>query len=296
MRGTFPLLIGLCLITTLPVLAQSRQPRPAARMAPPAEPKPSDAEPPANTLSTAAHIDYQLYVHGLRIGRLESALNIHDGKYHIEVAFRTFGLVGMLFQGHQLSVADGRLGRQEPEPARFVGDGFWRGESRQTLIDYVGGQPVVRTLEPPNDDERETIPPALQANTIDTLSSMVLLIDQVAKTGRCDSTVRTFDGRRVVDFNARTVGQEPVEATRRSTFNGPALRCDFEGKVLAGFRRDDSAKDRAKPKHGTAWFASVLPGAPLLPVRIQFETTWFGDATMYLTGSGPGAIRDPAAE
>jgi hypothetical protein len=266
MRGTFPLLIGLCLITTLPVLAQSRQPRPAARTAPPAEPKPSDPEPPANTLSTAAHIDYQLYVHGLRIGRLESALNIHDGRYHIEVAFRTFGLVGMLFQGHQLSVADGRLGRQEPEPARFVGDGFWRGESRQTLIDYVGGQPVV------------------------------LLIDQVAKTGRCDSKVRTFDGRRVVDFNARTVGQEPVEATRRSTFNGPALRCDFEGKVLAGFRRDDSAKDRAKPKHGTAWFASVLPGAPLLPVRIQFETTWFGDATMYLTGSGPGATRDPAAE
>ena len=293
MRRILPLLIGLFLAAPLPTLAQSRLPHPASKDTTPAQTAP---KPDINRLSTSAHIDYQLYVRGLRIGRLESALDVHDNRYHLEVAFRTFGLAGWLFSGQQLSVADGHLGRQTPEPTRFTGDGFWRGEPRRILIDYPGGQPVVRTLEPPNEEERETIPPNLQANTIDTLSSMVMLIDHVAKTGGCDSGVRIFDGRRVVDLKARTVGQEEVEATARSTFHGPALRCDFEGKVMAGFRRDDSAQERAKPKHGTAWFASVVPGAPLLPVRIQFETTWFGDATMYLIGSGPGATRDPPAE
>ena len=36
---------------------------------------------------------------------------------------------------------------------------------------------------------------------------------------------------------------------------------------------------------GSAWMAPVLPGAPSLPVRIAFQTRWFGWATMYLTGA-----------
>ena len=44
-----------------------------------------------------------------------------------------------------------------------------------------------------------------------------------------DDTVATFDGRRRVDFVARTVGQEVLVASRTAPFAGPALRCIFEG-------------------------------------------------------------------
>ena len=144
---------------------------------------------------TGAHTDYQLYVHGLRVGRIEAGLDLQAAKYRIEVAFRTFGLIGWLFRGHQLDTAEGRFGRQFPEPVRFSGQGFWRGDPRRVLIDYVGNRPVVRDLQPPNDDEREPVPQELQVNTVDTLSAMVALIRQVADTGRCDTSVETFDGR-----------------------------------------------------------------------------------------------------
>ena len=245
---------------------------------------------------TGAHTDYQLYVHGLRVGRIEAGLDLQAAKYRIEVAFRTFGLIGWLFRGHQLDTAEGRFGRQFPEPVRFSGQGFWRGDPRRVLIDYVGNRPVVRDLQPPNDDEREPVPQDLQVNTVDTLSAMVALIRQVADTGRCDTSVETFDGRRAVQFNARTVGEVELEPTGRSTFQGWALRCDIDGRLLAGYRLEDPPEARGKSRHGTAWLASVVPGAPLLPVRVEFETTFFGDATAYLIGAGPGAARSPPAE
>jgi len=39
--------------------------------------------------------------------------------------------------------------------------------------------------------------------------------------------------------------------------------------------------------HGSAWLAPFLPGTPALPVRISFQTRWFGVATMYLTSAAP---------
>ncbi len=296
------LFLGFLAVTALSVRAETRPHRTmpqANAQTPERTPEPSPGQ--GRTAHEAeidaqAHIDYQLYVHGLRIGRLEAGLDLHPGQYHIEVAFRTFGLVGWLFRGHQLDTAEGRIVQSRPEPLRFSGLGFWHNAPRRVVIDYVGGQPVVRELEPPNEDERESVPPALQANTIDTLSAMVLLIRHIAETGRCDTDVDTFDGRRNVQFTAHTTGEEALEATRRSTFQGSALRCDFDGKLLAGFRLEDLADERIKSRHGTAWFAPVVPGGPLLPVRIQFETTWFGDATMYLIGAGAGAARSPENE
>jgi hypothetical protein len=63
------------------------------------------------------------------------------------------------------------------------------------------------------------------------------------------------------------------------------LRCDFEGKQLAGFRRDADQNELGKPNDGSAWFATVTPGGPPIPVRVSFTTPQFGDTTMYLTGA-----------
>ena len=79
------------------------------------------------------------------------------------------------------------------------------------------------------------MPAALQANTMDTLSALVQLMRRVEQAGRCDTHVRTYDGRRVLDIAARTGGQELLEPAHDSIYRGQALRCDFEGSELAGF-------------------------------------------------------------
>ncbi|MBN8905448.1 MAG: DUF3108 domain-containing protein, partial [Rhodospirillales bacterium] len=108
-------------------------------------------------------------------------------------------------------------------------------------------------------------------------------------TGRCEATVHTYDGRRATEVSARTDGPEVLAPSSRSSYAGSALRCSFRGELVAGFRlAGDRAADR-KPLHGVAWLAQVAPNTPPIPVRMSFETRWFGDVTMYLTGVTLGA-------
>jgi hypothetical protein len=125
---------------------------------------------------------------------------------------------------------------------------------------------------------------------VDALSAIAMLIRRVARTGRCEAEATTFDGRRAVDVAARTVGMEVLQPDGRSIFTGRALRCDFEGRLLAGFPRDGDQEELRRSRHGSAWLAQIAPGAPPIPVRIDFETRWFGPATMYLTEAGTGLV------
>ncbi|MBS0558495.1 MAG: DUF3108 domain-containing protein [Proteobacteria bacterium] len=238
--------------------------------------------------TTQLHVDYDTYAAGLDVVRLRAGFGLDATRYRMALAYHTTGLAGLFLRGHQVSTVEGLWDGGLPEPMRFLGDGYWRGEPRRTLIDYQKGLPLIREMQPPNDAERDPVPPELQRNTVDTLSALALLMRRVADSGRCEVSVRTYDGRRVAEIAARTVGEEALPSTGRSAFTGDALRCDFDGRMLAGFLHGtDMARD-SRLQHGSAWLARVIPGGPPVPVRMTFETRWFGTATMYMTGAGPG--------
>jgi hypothetical protein len=127
----------------------------------------------------------------------------------------------------------------------------------------------------------------MQRDTLDSLSAMAFLVRQVAQTGRCDGTVRIFDGRRVLETSSHTVGMEVVRPDYRSKFQGTALRCDMRARQLAGFQHDADEAEIRRIHISQAWLAPLVPGQPALPVRVVFETRFFGSATAYLTEFGP---------
>jgi hypothetical protein len=235
------------------------------------------------------HASYDTYAAGLQAAEVEAGFSFGPSAYHMSLGYHTVGITGLFFSGHQADFADGSWRGSQAAPSRFVGQGFWRDQDRIAEIDYQQGRPFVRKLVPPNTAEREAVPEALQANTMDTLSAVAQLIRVVKDTGRCETSARTFDGRRAVEIEAHTVGEVVLDPTSRSSFAGRALRCDFSGRMLAGFKFDDDRGRDSKPMHGSAWLAPVVAGGPPLPVRMVFETRWFGDATMYMTAVGPGA-------
>jgi len=128
---------------------------------------------------------------------------------------------------------------------------------------------------------------------MDTLSALAQLMRRVETDGRCETSVRTYDGRRVLEVTAQTGAREELAPSGRSMFHGQALRCDFEGSELAGFLFGEDDPEHRRPLHGSAWLAPVLHDAPPLPVRIAFQTRWFGWATMYLTGATDEAAEQP---
>ena len=237
------------------------------------------AEPAVNTT-------YAAYAHLLNVLDLEAVLDLRASGYGIRVTTHTAGPVRMFFHSDIESSAAGSFSGGAPHPVRYSSTGHVGGAPRVTLIEYPGGVPVVRTLQPPNDDDdREDVPAADTVRAVDALSALAFLMREVTDTGRCDGSLTTFDGRRLAVLTARTDGEEVLEATSRSFFAGPALRCTFEGRQIGGFKREDDADRQKRPQHGTAWFARPVPGGPALPVRITFESRILGEATMYLASA-----------
>jgi hypothetical protein len=235
------------------------------------------------------HASYDTFAAGMHVADVEAGFSFGPRTYQLNLNYQTSGVIGFLFSGHQSDQVSGAWQGPRALPSHFIGLGLWRGINRITEIDYQQARPIVRQLIPSNTDEREQVPEPLQANTIDSLSALAELIHTVAQTGRCETKVHTFDGRRAVEIEAHTIGEQELEPSSRSSFTGKALRCDFAGRMLAGFKFGDNRERDSKPMHGSAWLARVADGTPPLPVRLSFETRWFGDATMYLTRIGPNA-------
>ena len=282
-----PLVAVCCLVgLSLPGQAQDSARRGGVAGAQRAVPGTAPATVQAES-ETPVRVSYAAYAAGLQIAAVDAAFQLRPETYRVELALRTTGVVGWLIRTQTLTTVDGNWRANRPAPLQFLSQGEMRGQPRLSLIDYRQGQPLVRQLIPPNETEREPVPPELQANSVDSLSAMADLVQVVRRTGGCEGTTRVFDGRRASDVTVRTVGEEIVPPSTRSVFTGPALRCDFVGQMVAGFWLDADRNAGQKPMKGSAWLANSLPGAPSggtkLPVRITFESRWLGDVTLYLT-------------
>jgi hypothetical protein len=228
-------------------------------------------------------LSFSVYAAGLNVLDIQSGVDLRDSGYRVDLSYRTVGLFGLLFHNEIHSNVQGMWAGSGLMPLRFSSWGTLRGQPRRTVIDYLRGQPVVRVLEPAAEADRDPVPAGMQHDTIDALSAMVLMVRQVATTGNCDGHATTFDGQRLVDITSHTIGDEVLENDGRSAFSGLALRCDVEGRQLAGFLHDESDDSLHQVRHNTAWLARLVPGGPKLPVRVMFDTHYFGKGTAYLT-------------
>lgn len=227
-------------------------------------------------------LTYSIYAAGLKVVHLVVEASIAPTGYGMSIGFTTTGLYGALFSGSVTTNVQGRWEGRAASPILTTSQGHWRGQPRDSRIEYHADIPTIVRLVPPLEPERIPVPASEQAHTIDTLSAIALLVHRVATENTCDGAATIYDGRRLSSITAKTVGQDTVPESSRSDFHGPALRCDFSGRLLGGYMRDDDPARVSRPKRGSAWLAPLQPGGAPLPVRLSFETTWFGDATMYL--------------
>ncbi len=235
--------------------------------------------------STPVQSHYELYAAGLHVADVQTDFVLGPETYQMHMAYHTTGLASLFAHGNNDSVVSGTWHGNSAAPQRLLAEGALKGDPRLTDIDFNGGMPVVRRLLPADADERQPVPVALKNGSVDTLSAMADLMRMVAQTGACDLTLRTYDGHRILRFDAQTVEHELLTPYRGSEFNGSALRCDFTATPIAGAKVDEEAD--ARIFRGSVWLASPFAAAPTMPVRMAFETRWFGDAVLYLIKAEP---------
>ncbi|GAA0593369.1 hypothetical protein GCM10009416_34670 [Craurococcus roseus] len=232
---------------------------------------------------------YDVRAGGLNVMRVEALFDLSGPRYRVQTRARPVG-VGAAFAGggEQVSVTEGSWRGPDPLPRRHSSEGEWRGGRRALHLDYApppGGAPLLRVLEPPLEPEREPVPEALKRNTVDVLSAMAKLLRAVAQTGRCDGEAPVYDGRRRSDFRAWTEGLDELPRGK-GAFAGPALRCAFSGRLVAG-RHAAQERDGPERPPVVAWVARPLPGRAAVPVLIEVPTPWFGTVRAVLASAEP---------
>jgi hypothetical protein len=193
------------------------------------------------------------------------------------------GLINWLSHMDNQSDVRGHFAGADPVPDHYDSAGTAHGAYKTMQIAYRHGNPAIEQQTPFPDPSRTTVPPGQTPGTIDDLSAIALLVHRVGDSSNCDGSLKLFDGRRLTALTAHTAGTETIRPSSRSRYGGSALRCDFEGTRTAGFLKADDEAQQRRPRRGSAWLASILPGAPPVPIRVTFDNNVLGSVTLYLT-------------
>jgi hypothetical protein len=237
-------------------------------------------------------VEYDGYSHGLLSLKLSASITLTPTGYSGRLAFHTAGLVGFMSHVESDSQVLGRFDGDRAVPESFSSTGVMHGTNRVVGMHWADGSPVVDAVVPPAESDRKPVPPAMRTRTIDVLSAMAVLVREAGQTTKCDGQTITFDGRRLSQISAHTTGPETPPASAKSRYDVPGVRCDFDGQELAGFLLNEPEADQRRPRHGSAWLADLVPGAPPVPERVMFDHKVLGQVTLYLTSvSGtPGPV------
>ena len=219
-----------------------------------------------------------------RIGvlTLRNRLEKNGERYRITTDYATKGIASMFVDLTTHAEAHGRLTGDSAQPESFRNDSRRNGAERHSRIVYRPDGAVDAAATPPLP---EPVPMAATRDTVDNLTAYLRLERQLARTGSCALTARVFDGRHAYDLVFADAGQKMLSPAGGQHFSGNAIACRMTRRFPPGvpeLEKDEGARQ------GTIWYARLLPGDLLVPVRMEMDTQ-LGVVEGYLAElHGPG--------
>jgi uncharacterized protein DUF3108 len=203
-----------------------------------------------------------------RIGVLTLRNRIEESgeRYTITTDYATKGLASVFVDLTTHAEVRGRLTSGSAQPERFRNDSRRNGTERHSRVDYRPDGAVDAASTTPSS---EPLPVAVTRDTVDNLTAYLRLEHQLARTGSCALTARVFDGRHAYDLVFTDAGRKMLSPAGGQRFSGNAIACRMTRRYPAGIA--DLEKDEGA-QQGTIWYARLLPGDLLVPVRMEMDT------------------------
>ncbi len=187
-----------------------------------------------------------------------------------------------------------------PQPQLHFSDTIWKDEQELTQFHYSkDGTFKEYSVKNEKENGPKEPEPGLTDKSTDVLSATLMVMNEVAATGKCDGTNKIFDGQRSYNLIFHHKLQENLKANEYNVYSGPATECTIEVKPLEGkwhakprgwMSIQEQGRDRGTMP--TIWFAQMAPGEPAVPVKIRVKTE-YGTLFMHLTHySGQGKTLD----
>jgi len=197
-------------------------------------------------------------------------------RYSVVSELTTRGLTGLLVDLADHSKVRGRLTADTALPEAFSSEVRRNGEDRRDRVDYRDDGSIEGSASPP------PITPIAQVQmrgTVDALTAFFLVERQLGRGGDCTLVIPVYDGRRRYDLRYTDRGEQILSPAGGQRFEGATRVCDMKRTEIAGFPADPKESEGARK--GTIWFARLVPGDLLVPVRFELETE-IGQVTGYL--------------
>jgi uncharacterized protein DUF3108 len=215
-------------------------------------------------------LEYEAYAAGFPIVTFAFRLDETRSAYSLDGRIRAVGAFRLFYRVDVRAESQGELIRDAAQPRWHEHVFTSKGKDRVARLDYPGDGKVAAQLVPAEDSGRPRPTEQQTVDTLDPLSAILAMGHRVARAGHCEGTFAVFDGRRRYDLTLTDEGGERIDAA--PAYVGPVRRCHAAVMKIAGFSFDHDYQPRTT--NGRVWFASPRPGAPALPIRIDFDGNW----------------------
>jgi hypothetical protein len=230
---------------------------------------------PALAADTIA-LRYEVFgLAGLHVLTLKSQIDEVGNRYAITVDYATSGVAGMFVDLTTHAQVRGRLDAAAAQPEWFRKDTRRSGAEHHSRLDYLPDGTVEGGTTPALP---EPMPAAAARGTVDNLTAYFLVERQLARKESCTFAVPVFDGLHRYDLYFEDAGKKVLSPAGGQRFEGATIACRMTRHTLAN--SDEPEQDEGA-RQGTIWYARLMPGDLMVPVRMELETQ-IGSVTAYL--------------
>jgi Protein of unknown function (DUF3108) len=216
---------------------------------------------------------------GVHVATNRTIVEEAAGAYAITTDVESRGIAAMLFNLTSHSQVRGRLVAGTARPEEYIGEVHRNGVVTHSRVAYAVDGTVTAVSTPPAETETPVTPPMLRG-TVDQLTAFFMIERQLANRGACARVVAVFDGRRRYDLHFTDAAPDASGPTPERDVAGGTQVCRMRREAIAGFLDGSGRSEGAY--EGKLWFARLLQGDLMIPVRTDFETE-FGAVTGHLT-------------
>ena len=231
----------------------------------------SQAVPPSSPAVPSFALTGSAYVGGFHAGEAVLHFNVRDDSYSVRFNAESQGLIRLLFQwGFELEV-QGTLAAGNVsglQPAVYQSRRYHRDGQVERHVQFRAG--IAETILPEGADPYPIpVPSEERRHVLDPASALLSAGLVLARTGRCDQTIRVFDGKTRSNLVLTDRSDDQV-VDPQGADSGPAgaKRCAFQSHRVAGFSERHLRKP---PVEGEIWFRAY-GDALMVPVRLHTPT------------------------
>lgn len=234
-------------------------------------------------------LGYEGYLGGLHMMTAEVELARNDQNYRMITNAEGRGLIGWVLDWRSKAVTEGLVGEDgNLKPLHHRRD-MIRGNKPAKImqIEYRDdGVPLVARLR--EGDEAKFAEAEDRKGTVDPMSAVTAIVDQMAAGQVCAGKFQVFDGKLRYDATAAMGKSRSLRGNSYMMYKGAAERCDLTLKAIDGFDDEEpkgNPRDRGEPADDsmvlTLWFASPAVGLPSVPVMASADSD-YGGLRIYL--------------